>query len=429
MKAIIKKSCLSGTAIVPGSKSHTIRAVLLAALAEGKSTIHNPLTSLDGKSALAAAASLGADVSDHGDTWVIRGTAGKPCVPANYLDCGNSGSTAYFAAPIAALAEGYTYLTGDEQIRRRPIDEVVSAINELGGSAEFAIPGSGACPVVIHGTMKGGTAHFSGRLSQFVSGILMTAPLLEGDTEVIVKDPRETPYLEISHDWIRKFGGEISYTDDYRHYTIKGRQKYTALETSIPSDWSAAAFPLTAAVITNSELVIEGVDFNDCQGDKMVVEYLTAMGADVEKDEAGHRLIIHPCGQLKSGIIIDLKNTPDALPAMCIAAAFAKENTVFTGLGAVRLKETDRVAVMSEELAKIGVRTESTEDTMTVYGGCDIHGGEAESHDDHRVAMAMMIAGLAAEEGMIVNDAECAAVSFPNFFEVMKNAGMNCELQ
>lgn len=428
MKAIVTKSRLCGTAMVPGSKSHTIRSVILAVMAEGESIIHNPLTSLDGKSALAAAAMFGAETKDLGDTWVIQGTAGKPSVPYNYVDCGNSGSVAYFAAPLAALCDGYTYLTGDAQIRRRPIDEVVHAINELGGTAEHAIPGTSSCPIVIKGKMKGGAAHFSGKLSQFVSGILMAAPLLENDTEILIKDPKEIPYLQITNDWLYKFGAEYECADDYTAYKVKGRQKYIALETTIASDWSAVAFPLVAAIITGSELVIEGVDFNDTQGDKHVVDELLRMGASLEKDVEGHCLIVHEGNTLVSDITIDLKNIPDSLPAMCIAASYAKGNTVFTGLEAVRLKETDRVAVMCEELAKVGVRAECTEDTMTVYGGSLIHGALTDSHDDHRVAMAMMICGLGCEGEMEVHGAECAAVSFPNFFEVMRKIGMNCTL-
>ena len=180
---------LSGHAVVPGSKSHTIRAVLLATLAEGCSVIHNPLLSLDGRSALAAARQFGATVQEDDGCWVVDGCGGKLTVPGNYLDCGNSGSVAYFATPIAALVDGYTFVTGDAQILRRPIDETLSAIRELGGFAEPSRPGSTSCPAVIHGVMRGGTAHFDGKLSQIVSGIMMAAPLLKSDTDLVIRNP------------------------------------------------------------------------------------------------------------------------------------------------------------------------------------------------------------------------------------------------
>lgn len=130
----------------------------------------------------------------------------KKAVPDNYLDCGNSGSVAYFATPMAALVDGYTFVTGDAQIRRRPIDETLSAIRELGGFAEPSRPGSTSCPAVIHGIMKGGTAHFDGKLSQIVSGIMMAAPLLESDTDIVIRNPKEKPYLDITLDWMARYG-------------------------------------------------------------------------------------------------------------------------------------------------------------------------------------------------------------------------------
>lgn len=418
---------LSGHAVVPGSKSHTIRAVLLATMAEGRSVIHNPLLSLDCHSALAAARQFGAKTEEHDGYWVVEGTAGALSVPGNYLDCGNSGSVAYFATPIAALVDGYTYVTGDEQIRRRPIDGTLSAINELGGFAAPIEKGRTSCPAVIHGTMKGGTAHFDGKLSQIVSGIMMAAPLLEKDTEVLISDPKEKPYLDITLDWMSRFGIPLENNEDYTRFVIRGNQKYHAVDTTVSGDWSGVAFPLVAGIITGSEIVIDSVNFDDSQGDKAVVDCLIEMGANLEKDREGGRLLVH-AGSKLHGIEINMRDIPDALPALTVAAAFAEGATHFTGLAHVRLKETDRVAVMAEELGRMGVRTELGADDMTVYGG-PVHGARVKSHDDHRVAMALLVCGLAAEGCTEVEDAQCAAVSFPNFFEVMNGlgAGISCQ--
>ncbi len=423
MNMTVSRSCLHGSVCVPGSKSHTIRAVLLAAMAEGTTVIHNPLPSLDGKSALAAAETFGARTSIDGNTWTVEGRGRDLAVPRNYLDCGNSGSVAYFATPMAALVDGYTFVTGDAQIRRRPIHETVLAINELGGFAAHSIPGSDSCPVVVHGVMKGGQAHFGGKLSQIISGFMMAAPLLEQDTELLIEDIRETPYLQITIDWMKRFGVELEHAEDFSSFQIRGKRFYRALETTIPSDWSAVAFPLIAGLITDSELVIDAVDFNDSQGDKAVVDHLIAMGADLTKDVEGHRLLVRGGRKLRSGLTIDMKNIPDALPALSVAAAYAEGDTTFTGLAHVRLKETDRVAVMKEELEKIGVTVEIGPDSMVVHGGCRMHAAQVESHDDHRVAMAMLVCGLGIDGETVINGAECAAVSFPSFFEVMEKAG------
>ena len=159
----------------------------------------------------------------------------------------------------------------------------------------------------------------------------------------------------------------------------------------------------------------------------MVVEHLIAMGADIEKDSDGHRLIVHGGKKLKSGLTINLNDIPDSLPALSVAACYAEGTTTFTGLAHVRVKETDRVAVMERELKKLGADVETGPDYMIVHGGKPLKGAEVESYDDHRVAMAMTVAGLFCEGEMRVNNAECASVSFPGFFEKMNAIGCGIE--
>lgn len=424
----VKKSVLQGDAMVPGSKSHTIRAVLLATMSKGTSYIHNPLPSLDCKSAMHVASCFGAKTEIQNGLWIVEGVGHDLKVPDNYVDCGNSGSTAYFSASIAALTDGYTFLTGDAQIRRRPIQPVLDAINQLGGTAFCSRPGVNACPAVIKGKMKGGTVRFNHSLSQFVSSVMMAAPMLENDTEIINSDPLEKPYLQLSIDWMRRYGVELAENSgDYTRFKISGGQEYKPAESTVPSDWSGVAFPLVAAIVTDSQVNICGVDFNDSQGDKAVVDHLIAMGADITKDTENGRLIVKGGKQLNSGLTIDLSDIPDSLPALCVAAAYANGDTTFTGLGHVRLKETDRVAVMQSELTKVGACIETGSDYLIVHGGRKLTGTDVDSFDDHRVAMAMTVCGLFSEGEMTVHNSECAAVSFPTFFEVMSGLGANLE--
>ena len=418
---------LNGHAVVPGSKSHTIRAVLLAAMAEGKSEIYNPLTSFDCINAVNAAELFGADITAEQGVWTVEGTGGELKIPDNYLDCGNSGSVAYFATPMAALTNGYTFVTGDAQIRRRPIEETLAAIRELGGEAFTSRPGFSACPAIVRGKMAGGTAHFDGRLSQVVSGIMMTAPLLEGDTEIVIKNPKEKPYLQLTLDWMSRYGICVENPADFSYFKISGRNSYHGAKSVIASDWSSVAFPLVAGVITDSEITIDGVDFADSQGDKAVVDHLLTMGADITKKEEEHVLLVRGGKSLKSGIEIDMRDIPDSLPALSVAAAFAEGETKFVGLEHVRLKETDRVAVMETELRKMGADIETGSDYMVVHGGQRLYGTEVSSHNDHRIAMALMICGLWASGDTYVRDAQCAAVSFPNFFEMMNSLGAGIE--
>jgi 3-phosphoshikimate 1-carboxyvinyltransferase len=324
---------------------------------------------------------------------------------------------------MAALLDGYTVITGDEQIRRRPVKALLSAIAELGAWAHTSRPGADACPVIIRGPMKGGTARLEGLFSQYVTSILMSAPLLENDTEILVENPGEKPYLDMTLDWMRRYGVTAERSSDYRRFFVRGGQRYTPADTSIASDWSGVAFPAVAALISGSEITIDSLDFNDCHGDKALVDFLVLMGADMEKDVAGGRLMVRGGKRLKAGIRIDLKDTPDTLPALAVAAVCAEGDTVFTGLAVTRLKETDRVQVMASELTKMGAYIESDADTMTIHGGRALTGTLVQSRGDHRVAMALLICGLAAGGTTSVQDAECAAVSFPGFFQAMQGLG------
>lgn len=423
MIARSKKSVLNGRVLVPASKSHTIRAILLAAMSEGTSVIRNPLPSQDAKSALEAAAAFGAKVAEEPGVWTVEGRGKNLRLPENYLECGNSGSVSAFGSLMAGLIDGYTFITGDAQIRRRPILPAVEAVNALGGTAFVTRPGATACPIVVRGVMKGGSIRFEGLLSQMVSGTLMVAPLLSGPTEIFVDDPRETPYLQMTLDWVSRHGVAIENPRGFKYFSVAGGQSYRACETVIPSDWSGVAFPLVAGVVTDSEVVIDAVDFDDCQGDKAVADHLAAMGADVTKDRKNNRLVVRGGRPLPSGVTIDLRNTPDALPALSVAAAYAQGSTTFTGLAAVRLKETDRVAVMAGELAKMGAHIETGPDHMTVYGGHRLTGTTVESFHDHRIAIAMSICGLFAEGETVIRDADCVAVTFPSFYDALGKIG------
>ncbi len=423
MKVYVKKQNLKGTITVPGSKSHTIRSVLLSAMAKGTSVITNPLASNDCLSSVAAARAFGAKVTLEPKRWIIEGCAGNLMLPENCVDTQNSGTTTSLIMGMAGLCKGTTIITGDEQIRRRPVKEFVSVLNELGAAAKLTSPERNAPPVIIEGVMKGGTAHLSGFFSQFVSSILLSAPLLKNKTTVLVEKPLEKPYLQMSLDWIKKYGGKVTNSSDYSTFEIEGNQKYTAQECTIPSDWSGVAFPLVAAVITESDVTISGVDFDDCQGDKEVVQHLIKMGADIKIDKKNHCMHITGGKKLHSNLEINLNDIPDSLPALTVAACFAEGKTQFTGLAHVRVKETDRVAVMSEVLTKCGADVEIGPDYMIITGGKPLHGAEINSYDDHRVAMAMAVCGLWTGGTMVIDNAECASVSFPGFYELMNEIG------
>ena len=432
MQVFAKKSKLSGKVEVPGSKSHTIRACLFAAMAEGRSFIRNPLEGADCLSALKAVEAFGAKTERTPGLWTVTAPAGGLRLPEQVVDVGNSGSLLYFLSPIAATLSGWTFITGDASICRRPVDQIIKAIKDLGGDGFCSTPQKITPPFAVRGRIKAGHVEHEGVLSQQISGLLMAAARLEGKTTIDLKNPKETPFVKMTIDWLASVGIEVNHdSSSMNHFELEGPQSYTAFDRAIPSDWEAAAFPIVAAVITGSELAIPDIDFSESQGDAAIVDVLTSMGASIEADEDEGCLYINK-GQKSGGSAPALKggefncaSIPDAVPALAVAACFAEGETALTDIGVVRLKETDRISILYKELTKLGADVEEGADYLIIRGkgGENLRGGMCESHHDHRIAMALSVMGLGIDEGITVNDAECCAVSFPHFYEKMNAAG------
>lgn len=424
MFVTVTRSSLKGELQVPGSKSHTIRSILLATLAQGVSMIDNPLLTGDGESAIEAAKGFGAKVTLGKGNLTIEGRGIPLAIPEKGIDTRNSGTTTSFVTSMATLTGGETFITGDEQIQKRPIRVLVDALKSLGSEVTLTRENSQSPPLVVGGALHGGKVTLDGFNSQFVSSLLLVSPLAASRTEISVVNPLEKPYVQMTLDWIRRFGATVESNEpEYTHFVIEGNQHYTNGSFTIPSDWSSVAFPLVAALGSDSELTIRGLDFSDTQGDKRVVELLLEMGATITKDTKQGSLVVRGGKKLKGGLVIDLGDIPDALPALCVAALHADGVTTFTNLAHVRVKESDRVLVMAEELGKLGAKVTIGDDHMTVHGGMALHGGTLHSHGDHRVAMALTAAALMAEGNVRINDAGCTEVSYPDFFASLIRVG------
>lgn len=423
MIAFASRHNLSGKLSVPGSKSHTIRAVLIAAMANGVSTIRNPLSSEDCLAATRAARAFGSDVKIEKGVWMINSTTEGLKNPDDVIDCGNSGTTFYFATAISGTLSDYVVLTGDYQIRRRPVVRLLEAMRELGAFAVTTRSNSDAAPVIIKGPMKAGTIVFGGKMSQYISGMLLTSARLEGKTRIEVEKAIERPYLQMTVDWMKEHGIEVKYDEEnYSFFEVEGPQNYKPVDTAIPSDWESVAFPLVAALVTDSELVIEDLDLSGSQGDAVIINILKEMGGNVTLDRSSNSLKAVGGNKLR-GITIDCSDIPDALPILTVAACYAEGDTVLTGIESIRVKETDRVEVMKRELSKMGASIEDTDHEMIICGGKKLTGAKVHSHDDHRVAMSLSVAGLFSEGITEVSNAECVSVSFPGFFELMNSVG------
>ncbi len=415
MKFIVEKSDLSGTIPMPASKSHTIRAVVIASLAEGVSIIEAPLDSRDTQAAVRICRGLGAGIETGAD-WRVEGTGGKIIVPEDVLDVANSGTTLYITLATAALGEGCSVFTGDAQTRSRPVQPLIDALNELGAEV-FSTRGNGMAPLVVKGRLKGGRIAIECPTSQYLTSLLLNCPLAEGDTEIEVLHLNEHPYVEMTLRWLDEQG--IAYErDEWRRFRIKGGQKYKSFKKRIPADFSSATFFLCAGAIVGENVALEGLDMNDSQGDKAVVDYLKRMGAAVAvADDA-----IRVKRAALEGCEIDLNATPDALPAMAVTACFAEGETRLVNVPQARLKETDRISVMQKELSKMGADIEEREDGLVVRKS-GLKGTVVDGHDDHRVVMALAVAGLVAEGTTTITKAESVDITFPNFVELMQKLG------
>lgn len=414
----VNKSSLAGTVEIPGSKSHTIRAVAIAALAGGESEILAPLESADARAAFSAYRAFGAEIEDADTVWRVKGTGGALRVPDDVIDTANSGTTMNIALGTAALVKGgLVVLTGDAQVRRRPCGPLAQALNDLGASVR-ATRGNGCPPYVVEGPVKGGTTTFEAMTSQYVTSLLINCPLAEHDSTILVPLMHEKPYVTMTLDWLARQGVKVTYNEDYSEFHVPGGQGYAPVKRRIPGDFSSATFFLAAGAFPGNDVLCAGLDMTDTQGDKAVVDYLKEMGARVTEEAGGIRV---SSAGLK-GCEIDLNATPDALPMMAVLACFAEGTTRLVNVPQARLKETDRITVMREELAKLGARIEELPDGLVIHES-KLTPGVVKGHDDHRVVMSLAMAGTRIAGETTIRGAEAMRITFPTFTRAVAELG------
>jgi 3-phosphoshikimate 1-carboxyvinyltransferase len=425
VKLIVSKSRLEGAVAIPASKSHTIRAVAIASLADGTSTIRNPLVSSDTLSAVNCYRLLGAAIdTDDPQAWHVTGTAGQITPPEEIIDVGNSGTTLRIAIASAALstAAAPVRFTGDRQIRSRPVQPLLDAIKNLGAGA-FSLNNNGSAPVEVSGTLTGGRTAIECITSQYLSSLLLAAPLAEGNTEINVTLLNEPDYVRMTLDWLDR--QQIRYENrSMKRFVIPGGQAYKSFDTAIGADFSSATFFLCAGALVGNHITVEGLDFSDSQPDKAVVEYLRQMGADIRTDRS--RVIVK--GAPLHGTTIDMNRTPDALPAMAVVAAFARGTTRLTNVPQARKKETDRIACMAQELRKLNVDIEELPDGLVINGPARLRPVDLDGRDDHRIVMALALAATAVDGKTVIDTAQAINVTFPRYVDLMNSIGADMKM-
>jgi len=416
-------SGLKGSARIPPNKSHSFRALIMAALAEGVSKIHSPAVSNDWMRGIEALEMFGAEIDCKAErTWEVRGTAGALQTPDDVLDCGNSGIILRFFMALAACCEGHTVLSGDHSLRHiRLCQPLIDALNQLGAWA-VSTKGDGHAPVVVRGRLGGGRAEVDGMDSQPVSALLIASALASAPTELVVRNPGEKPWVGVTLDWLSRCGVEFS-NDNFERYRIRGNARWGAFETTIALDWSAALYPIVAAVITEgSEVHLPNVDYADSQGDKLVVDVLRRMGADIEVSEKG----VTARSSKLTGREIDCNDFVDQFMLLGVVGAAAEGETVLTNAEVCRHKECDRIVEMVKALRAMGADVEERPDGMVVRRS-DLHAAHLDSRADHRMVMTMAVAALRARGQTSISDIECVRKTFPHFVEQMRHIG--CEMR
>jgi 3-phosphoshikimate 1-carboxyvinyltransferase len=412
---------VDGTIRPPGSKSYTNRALLLAGLASGTSTLSGALFSDDTMHMARGLAALGLDVHADEASRTFTVTGGGGMVPASSASVyvGNSGTTARFLAPMMALGRGTYELDGDEAMRRRPIQPLLDAMAALGGRAK-SVHDNGCLPIRIEGGgFEGGSARMPGAISsQFFSALLMVGPrlsrgiVLDVEGELVSK-----PYLEVTAQAMKAFGATLKH-DAFRRFEV-ALGGYEATSYEVEPDASAASYFFAAAAITRGKVVVKGLGSNSLQGDLQFVRLLERMGCRVRQTATETEVVGPP---KLTGIEADMAGLSDTAQTMAAIAPFANAPTRITGIGFIRKKETNRIAAVVTELTRLGIRAEEESDGFVVYPGTP-RPGRVETYDDHRMAMSFSVLGLAAH-GIDILDPACVSKTFPEYFtELEKLSG------
>jgi 3-phosphoshikimate 1-carboxyvinyltransferase len=411
MERSVEPSYVSGLIKAPPSKSMTQRAIAAALLADGQSLILNPSYCDDSLAAMSIAVSLGARVEPEAERMKITGSGE---LKENKLNCGESGLAIRMFSPVAALFDEEIIMTGAGSLKKRPMQMIGDALNQLGAKC---ISTDGFLPLTIKGPLKGGSCEIDGSMSsQLLTGLLMSLPLADVDSEIKVNNLKSRPYIDMTIGLLSDFGIKIT-NENYEFFKVPGRQKYLPGNYEIESDWSGGSFLLVAGAV-NGSLKITGLRTNSYQSDMAILKALEKAGADMKISD---NQIEITKSSLKA-FDFDATESPDLFPPLVALAAYCNGVTKLKGASRLLHKESNRAAALLEEFGKMNIKIELKDDYLFVTGG-EVRGARVSSHDDHRIAMAATVAALGATGKVFIKDSHCVAKSYPGFFEDLRKTG------
>lgn len=406
---------LAGEVDIPASKSMSHRAVICAGLSDGISIIDNLGESQDIRATCEAMKSLGIRLEKTGSSFRILGNRTLELVNPN-IECHESGSTLRFIIPIAALTGGPVYFYGEGRLVERSLEPYYRIFKEQGIKYRTD---NGRLPLRVEGRLAPGEFRLEGNISsQFISGLMFALPLLDGDSRITVTGALESrPYVDMTISILRRFSITIE-NDCYRHFSIKGNQRYKAADYTVEGDFSQAAFWLAAGTL-GSGVSCRGLEFNSHQGDKAIIDIIERMGGTT----AAIGDIVKTMPSRTRGAAIDASQCPDLVPVLAVMGALSEGRTEIINAGRLRLKESDRLKAISSELGKLGAHIEEKKDSLIIDGADALRGGRVDSWNDHRIAMALAVAATRCEEPVIISNAGCVNKSYPDFWGHYKALG------
>lgn len=415
---------INGEVKIPPSKSMAHRAVICAALSDGLCKVRNIDYSDDIIATIEAMKALGAVITKKDEYLEVIGIKSSDNKINNsisserIIDCNESGSTLRFLVPIASLFEGVNRFVGRGNLGKRPLDTYYKIFDDQKIKYSYK---EGILDLKTEGKLKSGEFKVKGNISsQFITGLLFTLPLLDGDSKITITTEMESKgYVDLTLSAIKDFGVEII-NNNYEEFIIKGNQTYNSRDYRVEGDYSQAAFFLCADAISN-EVVVNDLKLDSLQGDKEVIDILERMGVKIENKDNG---IIGMANSQLNSTIIDGSQCPDIIPVVSLVAALGKGTTEVINAGRLRIKECDRLAAVASELNKLGAKITEKEDGLIIEGVSKLKGGcSVWSHKDHRIAMTLAIASTVCEEPIVIRDYECVSKSYPEFWNDFKNVG------
>jgi 3-phosphoshikimate 1-carboxyvinyltransferase len=411
MERYLEPSALKGSIKAPASKSMTQRAIAAALLTDGQSIIRNPSYCDDSLAAMSIAVGLGARVEPKVNELKITGSA---ILKESKLNCGESGLAIRMFSPIVALYPSEITLVGANSLKKRPMYMISEALNQLGVECKSS---DGFLPLTIKGPLNGGKCEIDGSVSsQLLTGLLMALPLASKDSEITVRNLKSKPYIDMTIQLLSFFGITVV-NSNYTLFSIQGNQKYTPHDYTVEGDWSGGAFLLVAGAI-NGEISVTGLMKDSRQSDMSILDALGKAGANLI---IGEEQIDIKKSELKA-FEFDATESPDLFPPLVALACYCKGISSIRGVSRLIHKESNRAATLKEEFGKMNIKIDISEDTMFITGGRP-EGVRVESHEDHRIAMAVAVAALGATGKVSIRDSQCVAKSYPGFFDDLRHLG------